>query len=1446
MSQLHTAASRPPNTEPSLPARKQSAADHSALRSLISAFLLRFDPSPRRLFFGSASAIIIAAALLYWLNILPPVWEYNKLGFEVQDQSDSLSATPIPIRAVSGANGAGGPMSAPNLTLTEPAAGEQVVLLTQPLVIRFDQPMARGSVEDSLSIVPPASGQIAWDADNELRWTPTGAGLLRGITYTVTLSDSALAQSGAALPKPVVWSFHTAPPHAVTSSVPDGASVRPLASFALRFDTPMLEESVQSALALTASPSDGNLNVPLSFSWDTSGKVLTLTPLKPLPAGDLSLVVGAQALTRSGDTLGRAYEFHYRMVLPSPRLRLLNTRLAIAHTGTPISLPYDASGHEQVFFDVYSFPAESLSDLAAQSTSWPQPLPSAFPGTLPLIATASASTSSEGVARISSLPAGIYLVLAHAPSSAGNPNLTDWQLLLVGNSSLIPTGPGLPLWAANDAARSWEGAEISFYSPEGHLLDKGLTSAAGLLLPGPSVQGATLAIARDPFGRIAPLILDPSTAPSPTPAPSGATSLPAIIVTDRQFYQPGTTINFRSILAPDSSEASPSDASPAAPGATGNVDVQFLTPQGYTVSSLSLKPDDARGVSGTFPVASTALPGIYTIRVRQGSLLHDFPVSVLPGHSDSLSVAILPTAEPQTGSTSITYTVSVLGPNGSPASSALITATLRISGDSWAGSPVTATTGPDGLAVLSLPLPSWFDRFNEPGIYLHAGAASLNLQGSDDLPLDFTSQSSSASGQTQIVAPDLNVAVIARPIAAPAQQETTPLNTGFLVRAVLLDPSLEGGDTLLLAQAPSGERLSYPLNLSSKPGGDATFVLPRRFAGGTIRVFSASSPSGRILNLLPQSSASADLYVQAPISATAASPIPVALTLTDSDGIPLTGNASLVWRRVSGIPSNRPLDWQAAVVLTSTGAVTTTLQTPSEPGLWYLMSRSVTADGVARAFAAVRVLPGVWVQLPPAPTLQAGTSLPFSVRVHNPTAAAAYPSLQAAPTGDLQLTGDANRSLIITAGGWSDVAWQASQSRPGDSALALSFDANPEALASWPLHFTCTPNSETSATYTAGVLTGERTVGVSVPWGLNSSDLSLEIHASTSLLPTLGGITRDLLSQWTPTAGGVSLAAARLSSVGTVASAYNHAGATAPSSLRLSAVQRSVLLQQLYSAQHVDGSWSANLDANGSGTLADTAAVLLAFHRARSFPSGDDTSIQPDQSVIDRAVAYLASDLSRPLPSNPTSSQLDERAYGLYVLSLYVSVAPDWLRPMLAFGPGGPTAASPSLSTDGQGWLALALYQTGNTTDADALLATAIRMQPSSAAGPSASFLLALLRAGSASPTHSQTAVSPSQIVTALMDARAGVGWRTPSDTADTLVALALYSTVEGERLRTEPPSILLGDRAVQPSSSPDNPAEVSFVLSGDDLHAGTNWLKLRSPISGQTIYYSLTLIASR
>ena len=160
------------------------------------------------------------------------------------------------------------------------------------------------------------------------------------------------------------------------------------------------------------------------------------------------------------------------------------------------------------------------------------------------------------------------------------------------------------------------------------------------------------------------------------------------------------------------------------------------------------------------------------------------------------------------------------------------------------------------------------------------------------------------------------------------------------VRAVLLDPSIEGGEHPVVGPGSFGRTALLPARpfLQARWGCQyfGVFLAGSREAH-IPSLFSASSPSGRVLSLLPGGNASAELHMRAPISATAASAIPVVLTLSDADGISLQGHASVAWRRVSGVATDCPLDWQAAVVLTSTGAVTTTLQTPSEPGLWYLL-----------------------------------------------------------------------------------------------------------------------------------------------------------------------------------------------------------------------------------------------------------------------------------------------------------------------------------------------------------------------------------------------------------------------------------------------------------------------------------------------------------------------------
>jgi tetratricopeptide (TPR) repeat protein len=199
------------------------------------------------------------------------------------------------------------------------------------------------------------------------------------------------------------------------------------------------------------------------------------------------------------------------------------------------------------------------------------------------------------------------------------------------------------------------------------------------------------------------------------------------------------------------------------------------------------------------------------------------------------------------------------------------------------------------------------------------------------------------------------------------------------------------------------------------------------------------------------------------------------------------------------------------------------------------------------------------------------------------------------------------------------------------------------------------------------------------------------------------------------------------------------------------------------------------------------------------------------------------------------------------------------VRPLLAFAIPDPVGKAPILTIDGLAYLALALMQLGRTDDALALLDSAIRLQPADSAPASAPMLIALLQAEADAQAggqpfasnyiairNPQSAARNSRYAESLMGAREGAGWHTPLMTADAIWALALYAAMEGEDAGADIPTLLLDDRPIKPTDSNGVPGELSVLLSGDELRAGTNWLKLRSPASGEPLYYSFTLIATR
>ena len=224
----------------------------------------------------------------------------------------------------------------------------------------------------------------------------------------------------------------------------DFLSLAPTSTIKLTFSAPMDAGATEKTISLRPAGSVSDL--PVAFSWSADGTALSLVPAGPLPVGKVvSLHVGGSAQTRDGQALGSPANFDYHIALPVSRLRLLRGRLAIAHSDTPLQVPYEAlvdadTPLPDVTFDVYTLPGSMLSALGAQMHDWPSALPESMPKNLQHVSGLSTSPGQQsglpevGRLTLPNLPAGTYLVAATAQASGGA--LSDWQLLIVTDRSL--------------------------------------------------------------------------------------------------------------------------------------------------------------------------------------------------------------------------------------------------------------------------------------------------------------------------------------------------------------------------------------------------------------------------------------------------------------------------------------------------------------------------------------------------------------------------------------------------------------------------------------------------------------------------------------------------------------------------------------------------------------------------------------------------------------------------------------------------------------------------------------------------------------------------------------------------------------------------------------------------------------------------------------------------
>ncbi|HEX8218339.1 MAG TPA: Ig-like domain-containing protein [Chloroflexia bacterium] len=1441
------------------PARKSIFA-MGRLRLEAAGLLLRLDPNPRAIFLAATATFIAMIGLGYYLNVLPPLWGYNKLGFELPGDEARTTIDVQPLAVYNGdSGGVGGSMAVPNPVRMLPAAGANSVATDAALQMRFDQPMDRASVEGALAIDPPLAGRFEWTADNEVSFVPVQPGLLRGVSYTAVLSHSARSLSGTPIEKPLEWSFNTTRPHTVTAPG-SGSTLALTSTLSLAFDAPMDMADAASKVGLFG-PSGQALQAALT--WDAEGRTLMLAPNAPMPQGDVHLRVNASARTAAGDTLGKAYEFTYKAAQSGPALRIEGERVRLVGTGTAFAVQY--SGVEpatgavlaRAGVEVYRLPAERLSELGAGARQWPSQPPAALLSSLERAGTFRPVSPEEdavsGPIVVEGLAAGTYLLLAEAftPSGAAS----DWQLLVVADRGMARLDPGhiSAFWTWGEAGRAWGGAEISLYAPDGNLLEKGATSANGLWQPGPNSAGATLAIARDVEGHLAALALDPDTWTAPADAP-GQSALAASMQTDLPVYLPGQAVNFRVLLRVTSV------SSAATPSVEQDVIVQLKTPEGAALSSLTLRPDGVGGVAGNFTLSPRARPGTYSLQVQANGAQHSFPVQVVQPRNDTLSVYIAPARE-YTSPTglAITRTVSVLGDGGRAANGATITATLGIEGDSWASEPVSATVDASGRATFSLPLPGWTALYNEPGLYVNVEARLNGRSGSGRQYLDFAPDNTPRIELPQLVAPLMGLVAIARP-----RQDGT-----IAVRLVQLDGEAEQagtGDLLVAARAPGGETTAELIPLAALR--DATVSLPGSYAGGSLVLARAGTGMTRRLRLDVGESTDVTLRVVSPARVSPGQQVPLSLSLLDPEGQPMPAVASLWLRRMGGTTPQAARGWEPTLALSAAGATSTTLQAPIEPGLWYVMAEAATQDGVyTRASTILRVEPGPAMQLPPPAQLESGKAQTVSVVLHNPTGGAVNASLNAATDGGLVREGPESQSAYLAPGGWGKLEWRYGAASVGASAInfKLVSGANGPIAGAFPV--LATSGGTDTTTHFSGLLSGEQQVEVHVPTGLRQDGVELEIRVSTSLLSALAQIAQDLPSAPGETAQGVALSAARLSSGPAVDAAFRRIEGEGRAGLEHADLTRSLLLQEIYSAQHTDGGWSANVDLQGPSQVAATGQVLLAIHRlslASSIGGAARGDGAVDASVVSRGVAYLAAELARPLDEQAGPTALGERAFGLYVLSVYGRLDVEQARSMMAYAGAN---SSLKLTHAGQAWLALGLWQAGHTGDALVLANRLMQAGADLDRAALAPMLELTLYAGSslngdtpgpALMTRRDAAIykaAAQSYARALMESRRGLGWDGPASTADAVWALSLYVTQEELALQPGRPTITINDRPVQitqpaaDSRAGANAADVDAVsvrLPGNTLHAGTNWLTLKAPAPGKELYYSLTLKVRR
>ena len=220
-----------------------------------------------------------------------------------------------------------GPLAPPQITDVSPAPSQGAVHTSDPLVIVFDTPMNKRSVERRLYMrtrkdhLPPdcsiARAAVGRKTGCHFLWrTPRVMTLVHPhhpwaviTTYRVALKGGIQATDGAVNALSHSWEFSTEGGPQVSSTSPsNGGTVGPDQAISINFSRDMNAATVRRAITLSPAPVGG---YQLALSSSVPGRFL-LEPKLPLqPGGSYTLAIARSALDVDGDRLQRPALVHF-------------------------------------------------------------------------------------------------------------------------------------------------------------------------------------------------------------------------------------------------------------------------------------------------------------------------------------------------------------------------------------------------------------------------------------------------------------------------------------------------------------------------------------------------------------------------------------------------------------------------------------------------------------------------------------------------------------------------------------------------------------------------------------------------------------------------------------------------------------------------------------------------------------------------------------------------------------------------------------------------------------------------------------------------------------------------------------------------------------------------------------------------------------------------------